>query len=85
LVNKLTRPTSICGEEYGEHFMNFDRGWKAINLEMTDKIPMTQYISHDAFILKKTGIRTEQGASATDIKIELAKALDYDWLNNICD
>lgn len=65
--------------------MSFARGWNALHLRDTDKIPHTQFISHDAFILEQTGIDTTKGATAMEVKLALAKALDYDWLNNVCE
>ena len=39
--------------------MSYERGWAAINLEMPDQIPHTEYISHRRFIQKVTGIDPE--------------------------
>ena len=76
--------------------MSFKRGWNAINLIMTDKIPHTQFISNDEFILKKTGIDTSSlevdelsmvrtgysGRKRLLTKTAMANALDYDILWN---
>ena len=62
--------------------MSHERGWKAINLEMTDKIPHHQYISHDEFILKKGGIDTRDPSQKHLAWPRLAKALDYDFVFN---
>lgn len=62
--------------------MSYQRGMAALNLEMTDRIPHTQYISHDEFILKTTGIDTSDPSREKDVWPALAKALDYDYIWN---
>ena len=57
----------------------------AINLEMTDRIPKTEYISHDEFILKTTGIDTHDVSKKALIWPALAKSLDYDFIWNTCE
>jgi hypothetical protein len=60
--------------------MSYERGWKAIHLEKTDKIPQTQYISHDEFTLKRTGVDTCLAAERPKAWPALARALDYDFI-----
>ncbi len=43
--------------------MSIQRGWDAFNLLMTDKIPHSEFISNDEFILKKTGFDTRKMAT----------------------
>ncbi|MBM4082148.1 MAG: hypothetical protein FJ278_20750, partial [Planctomycetes bacterium] len=60
--------------------MSYERGWQAINLQMTDRIPHTEYISHRQFIMKVTGIDPEDKKSGGKAGPALAKALDYDLI-----
>ena len=60
--------------------MSYNRGWKAVNLDMPDKIPHTQYISHDEFTLQKTGIDTHDPEQQPMAWPALAQALDYDFI-----
>jgi len=60
--------------------MSFERGWKALKLEMTEKIPHTQYISHDEFTFSKTGVDTCDPSQQPMAWPSLAKALDYDFI-----
>ena len=59
--------------------MSYERGWKAIHLEMPDRIPHTEYISHRQFTMKVTGIDPE-GPDGGKAGPALAKALDYDFI-----
>ncbi|MGQ9731037.1 MAG: uroporphyrinogen decarboxylase family protein [Candidatus Zipacnadales bacterium] len=59
--------------------MSYERGWKAIHLEMPDRIPHTEYISHRQFIIKVTGIDPE-GPEGQKAGPALAKALDFDFI-----
>lgn len=60
--------------------MSYQRGWQAINLQMPDRIPHTEYISHRQFIIKVTGLDPEDPAQASKANLALAKVLDYDFI-----
>jgi len=60
--------------------MSYERGWKAIQLDMPDRIPHTEYISHRQFIMKVTGIDPEDPKTSAAAGPALAKALDYDFI-----
>ncbi|MBN1344110.1 MAG: hypothetical protein JXQ73_15600 [Phycisphaerae bacterium] len=60
--------------------MSYERGAKALGLEMTDRIPQTEYISHRQFIMKVTGIDPEDPDQGGKAAPALAKALDYDFV-----
>ena len=60
--------------------MSYQRGMQAINLEMPDRIPHTEYLSHRQYIIKITGIDPEDKASGGKAGPALAKALDYDFI-----
>ncbi len=60
--------------------MSYERGWQAINLQMPDKIPHTEYISHRQFIMKVTGLDPESDEGRGKAGPALAKALDYDLI-----
>jgi hypothetical protein len=65
--------------------MSRERGWQAINLRMPDRIPRTEYISHDAFIRKVTGLDTAVPEEAGKAGPALARALDYDFIWSIAE
>ena len=60
--------------------MSYERGSKALRLEMTDRIPHTEYISHRQFIMKVTGIDPEDPEQGGKAGPALARALDYDFI-----
>ncbi len=60
--------------------MSYERGWKAINLEMPEQIPHTEYISHRQFIMKVTGIDPEDPETSGQAGPALARALDFDLI-----
>jgi len=60
--------------------MSYERGSKALRLEMTDRIPQTEYISHRRFIMKVTGIDPEDETESSQVGPALARALDYDFI-----
>ncbi len=62
--------------------MSYDRGLALLRLEMTDKICHTEYLDHDEFIKKITGIDTKIETDGHKIKAAISKALDYDILWN---
>lgn len=64
--------------------MSYERGIALLKLEMTDKIAHTEYLDHDEFIKKVTGIDTSVERDHHKIKAALCKVLDYDivWNNH---
>jgi len=62
--------------------MSYTRGWQAINLDMPDRIPHTEYIFHRQFTKKVTGLDPESDDpdECARAGAALAKALDYDFL-----
>jgi len=60
--------------------MSYQRGWQAIHLEMPDRIPHTEYISHRHFIKKVTGYDPENPAEGHLAGPALARALDFDFI-----
>lgn len=65
--------------------MSLSRGLAAINLEPTDKIPHTQQVSHDEYLLKMTGVDTRDLSQQERALPALAALLDYDFIWNICE
>ncbi|MCS7219809.1 MAG: uroporphyrinogen decarboxylase family protein [Anaerolineae bacterium] len=65
--------------------MSFQRGWQAIQLEMPDRIPHTEYLTHRSFILKVTGYDPEDPSQAEQAYAALARALDYDFIWSVYD
>jgi len=60
--------------------MSYERGLAAINLEMTDKVPHTEYLSNRQYILKRTGIDIDDPEQGGRAGPEMAKLLDYDFI-----
>lgn len=60
--------------------MSYTRGWQAIHLEMPDRIPHTEYLSHRPFIMKVTGYDPEDPTQAAQAQSALARVLDYDFI-----
>jgi uroporphyrinogen-III decarboxylase len=62
--------------------MSYTRGEQAINLQMPDRIPHTEYIFHRQFTLKVTGLDPESADAGERERaaIALARALDYDFV-----
>ena len=75
--------------------MSFNRAMDTFNLKMTDKIPHTEFVSNDKFILEKTGINTKNLKVENDnedssenrkrriVESALANELDYDFIWNV--
>jgi hypothetical protein len=59
--------------------MSYERGLQAINLQMPERIPHTEYISHRQFTMQVTGIDPE-GPDGGQAGPALAKALDFDFI-----
>jgi len=62
--------------------MSYERGWAALNLQPTDKIPRTEYISHRGLIEKHTGIDIDNPKPGQDAWWAISKALDFDFVWN---
>jgi hypothetical protein len=65
--------------------MSYDRGWAAINLQPTDRIPRTEYISHRGLIRKLTGIDIDHPKPGDDAWWAISRALDFDFIWNTFD
>lgn len=65
--------------------MSYERGIKALNLEMTDKIPQTEMIDHDEFMAKRCGININDPQQKADAWMIMANKLDYDFVWNITE
>jgi hypothetical protein len=65
--------------------MSFERGIKAINLEMTDEIPQTEMIDHDEFMKKRAGIDISDPEQKLNAWTTLAQKLDFDFIWNILE
>ena len=62
--------------------MSYDHGWAALNLEPTDRIPRTEYISHRGLIRKLTGIDIDHPKPGEDGWWAISKALDFGFVFN---
>jgi uroporphyrinogen-III decarboxylase len=60
--------------------MSLERGLMAINLEMPDKIPHTEYLYHRQYIIKRIGLDPENPAESDKAYSLLADVLDYDFI-----
>ncbi|NJD02566.1 MAG: hypothetical protein FIA99_08220 [Ruminiclostridium sp.] len=60
--------------------MSYERGWSALNLEMTDRIPKTEFVDHDEYIRKITGLDPRNPEQITGIGPSLANILDFDYI-----
>ena len=57
--------------------MSYERGWKALSLDMPDTIPHTEYCSHPLLVKAVTGIDPRDDASAWGM---FYRATNYDFL-----
>ena len=62
--------------------MSYDLGWAALNLQPTDRIPRTEYISHRGLIQKLTGIDIDRPKPGEDWWWAISKALDFGFVWN---
>lgn len=60
--------------------MNYERGWSAINLEMPDAIPHTEYCSHPELVKHITGLDPRVKEEENHAWQEFYKMTDYDLL-----
>ena len=65
--------------------MSLEQGWKAINLEMPERIPQVEFIEHDDFTLKKVGIDTRHPVQRPLAWPALSRAYDFDFTWNILE
>jgi len=68
--------------------MSYDDGWAAINLEMTDRVPRTEYSAdfHWRLVSAVTGIKVNAHSDSTTMQqasLMFKKAWDYDFNWNI--
>jgi hypothetical protein len=59
--------------------MSYERGLAAINLQMPDKVPHTEYLSNRQFILKRTGLDIDNPEEGGKASVEIARLLDFDF------
>lgn len=62
--------------------MSYEVGWAALNLQMSDRIPRTEYISHRGLIKKLTGIDIDNPKPGEDAWWAISKALDFGFVWN---
>ena len=63
--------------------MSYQSGWKAINLEFTDRVPRTEYSAHNyhwPLVQKVTGIDTSIEANREKASKEFVKKWDYAFM-----
>ena len=63
--------------------MSYERGIQAIRLQMPDRIPHTEYISHREFVKKLTGFDPLDPEQADMADREMVRRLDFDlvWIS----
>jgi len=63
--------------------MSYERGLAAINLQMPDKIPHTEYVTHPRWVQEVTGLDPNDPEKAHEAGVRFMQALDYDlmWIN----
>ena len=62
--------------------MSYERGWRALNLDMPDQIPHTEYCSNPAWIQRLTGVDPRDPARAAEAQQAFVRAWDFDlrWM-----
>lgn len=60
--------------------MSYQRGWQALNLEMPETIPHTEYVSHPGLVRKVSGIDPDDPLRGHLAYPEMVRLLDYDLL-----
>ncbi|MGD9496095.1 MAG: uroporphyrinogen decarboxylase family protein [Armatimonadota bacterium] len=58
--------------------MSYERGWQALNLQMPDRIPHTEYVSNPAWVKRLTGLDMYDPAQAAEAAAALVREWDYD-------
>ncbi len=58
--------------------MSFERGWQALHLDMPDRIPHTEYVSHPEWVKRLTGLDPRIPDEAVEASMALVRELDYD-------
>ena len=63
--------------------MSYERGWQAISLDMPDRIPHTEYVSHWPYVRKVTGLDPRDPEQAGEAMRRLVELWDFDflWMN----
>ena len=63
--------------------MSYERGWQALNLQMPDRIPHTEYVSNPAWVKRLTGLDLDDPAEAAEARVAIVREWDYDlrWFN----
>ena len=64
--------------------MSYEHGWKALNLQMTDAIPHTEYCSHPDLVKHITGLdpRKKEEENEAWRKFYLLTDYDFLWMSN---
>ncbi len=62
--------------------MSYQRGWQALNLEMPDRIPHTEYVSNPDWVKHLTGLDPRDPEKAAAANLALIREWDYDlrWM-----
>jgi hypothetical protein len=60
--------------------LSYQRGWQALNLQMPDQIPHTEYLSHPEWVERLTGIDPRDPDRAAEATAALVRAWDYDFM-----
>ncbi|OGV50624.1 MAG: hypothetical protein A2017_06890 [Lentisphaerae bacterium GWF2_44_16] len=62
--------------------MSYNSGWKALNMEFTDKVPRTEYSAHNHWELVKevTGIDTSKEENRKNASSEFLRKWDYAFM-----
>lgn len=62
--------------------MSIENGLKALNLEMPDRIPQTEFIDHDDYLLKTAGVDTRDPEQRAKAWPTISTHLDFDVVWN---
>ena len=53
--------------------MSYERGWQALNLQMPDRIPHTEYVSNPAWVKRLTGLDLDDPAEAAEARVAIVR------------
>lgn len=59
--------------------MSYERGWQALNLEMPDRIPHTEYVSNPEWVKRLTGLDPRKPDEAREAGLALVREWDFDF------